>query len=56
MGCFLSIQQESSLSRPLFGLCTETPRPYLQLCVKGETNNIKSDKDSSFFCKCVIKI
>lgn len=44
-GLFLSIQQElslPSLSRTLH----ETPRPFLQLFQKGETNKIKSDKDS----------
>lgn len=49
MGCFLSIQQESSLSRLCLGHCTETPRPYLQLFEKVKPIRLNRTKIFFFF-------
>lgn len=49
MGCFLSIQQESSLSRLCLGHSTETPRPYLQLFEKVKPIRLNRTKNFFFF-------
>lgn len=46
-GLFLSIQQESSLSRPCLGHSTETPRQYLQLFEKVKP--IRLNRTKNFF-------
>lgn len=47
MGCFLSIQQESSLSRLCLGHSTETPRPCLRLFQKVKP--IRLNRTKIFF-------